>query len=362
MAGYLLPVLLDKDITTEKQSEELIDLFTENMQSGSLNVMNGKGSTMFVGTENETVLTVNHRENKVQGIIYISEGHGIDHLEAVSPTEFIVGTGKHVLLIRTVASEHEGYRILWKKEVTIAPYARINAVAVHPTGRIVLAISDDNRFKAFNMLSGQEIGTLKFPSEPTHMAFSKSGDFFAITFKDQINTYSTETFEIVKSIPAKSTPRRVIFAEDFQLVVGHQDGSVFIHDLITPENLIQLDMHTTRIKELCNLEINYMEHLIGIISGDGHISVIRMNGDAVIIEAEHQVDARVQSISLNPVTKLSSRIKSQKRYYDKQIALLESGELEEEPLNEKRKRDEKDIPEDVKEMEPPKKKKKKKKA
>ncbi|RUP51371.1 WD40-repeat-containing domain protein [Jimgerdemannia flammicorona] len=131
--------------------------------------------------------------------------------------------------------------------------ARVNSVAVHPTGKIALSVSADKTVRLWNLMTGRKASVNKLTKEGELVVWNTAGDQYAIMFDRDVSIYNVEDAKIRKTIQLKSRflsmqyYRRDADGREF-LVTGSEDRVVRIWDTEKGECIASLKGHKNRIK------------------------------------------------------------------------------------------------------------------
>lgn len=203
---------------------------------------------------------------------FSSEGHD-------EPSETVDKSGKWLL-----SGSDDGKIIIWRTKDwetfgTLKGHTgRINDLAIHPTGRVAISVSQDQTIRLWNLMTAKKAAVLKIKGRDhlgqsgEFVKWSLDGSYFIVGLFNQILVYNTSTAKIVKKIKFNSTlmAGEILLVEGKEwLVVGLSNGAIEFYDFqqqivetlgehdeskiwdATPEILeskFELRGHTNRIK------------------------------------------------------------------------------------------------------------------
>ncbi|ODV96095.1 hypothetical protein PACTADRAFT_2395 [Pachysolen tannophilus NRRL Y-2460] len=174
--------------------------------------------------------------------------------------------------------------------------ARVNDLAIHPSGRVAVSVSDDKTIKLWNLMTAKKASTLKMKGKDTlgqsgqFVEWSKNGNEFVVGLLNKILIYQTTNAKIFKFLKFKSTLMKLLIAviDNVEyLITAHNNGSIIFNDLKSILNLedeeIDLDSltpgfklvgHSNRVKDFRIYEDHQTSTKFLIsISSDGKIVV-----------------------------------------------------------------------------------------
>ncbi|KAK6459332.1 WD40-repeat-containing domain protein [Scheffersomyces xylosifermentans] len=185
--------------------------------------------------------------------------------------------------------------------------AKVNDLAIHPTGRVAISVSQDQTIRLWNLMTAKKAAVLKIKGKDhlgqsgEFVRWSVDGNYFVVGLLDQLFIYKTSTAKIVKKVKFSSTLMTLdmfkIEGKEW-LVTGHGNGTIdffnfeeqIVSSLAEKEDeskvwdskaesltpVYQLRGHTNRIKGFTYfndpVETNGIPLLISV-SSDGKIVV-----------------------------------------------------------------------------------------
>lgn len=165
---------------------------------------------------------------------FSSEGHD----EATAET--VDKSGKWLL-----SGSDDGKIIIWRTKDwetfgTLKGHTgRINDLAIHPTGRVAISVSQDQTIRLWNLMTAKKAAVLKIKGKDhlgqsgEFVKWSLDGSYFIVGLLNQILVYKTSTAKIVKKIKFNSTlmAGEILSVEGKEwLVVGLGNGAIDFYD------------------------------------------------------------------------------------------------------------------------------------
>ncbi|KAJ7483167.1 WD40-repeat-containing domain protein [Mycena latifolia] len=141
---------------------------------------------------------------------------------------------------------------------------RVNAVAVHPSGKVALSVGKDRTLRMWDLMRGKGCASTKLGKEAELVRWSSDGSLFAVQVASTIDVYTTD-MNLIHTITHPSRLhdikfcRRVIGEGDV-LLAGGEDAKLSVYavstDADTPPRIVaQMTGHTNRVKAVQTLPI-----------------------------------------------------------------------------------------------------------
>ncbi|CAB4390598.1 unnamed protein product [Rhizophagus irregularis] len=168
-----------------------------------------------------------------------------------------------------------------------AKMGRVNSLAVHPSGKIALSVSNDKTVRLWNLLAGQKASVNKLGREGEIILWNSSGEQYAILMAREIEIYSTSDAQILQRFQSGNS--RFLCMQYYEhehlgdlLIVGSEDKAIRVYEVKSGNCLITLLGHKNRIKDISIIQSIPPNNsapftLLSSISSDGVINVWNLN-------------------------------------------------------------------------------------
>lgn len=203
-------------------------------------------------------------------------------------------TGKWLL-----SGSEDGKIIIWRtKDWEIfgelkGHKGRINDLAIHPSGKVAVSVSNDKTIRLWNLMSAKKASALKLKGRDTlgqHAEFvewSQSGEHFFVGLSTKLLVYETRSAEIIKIINLTSPIMKlgkVVLGGIEYVIIAFGDGSIrffALSDILKSEERIVADLkstfelrgHASRVKGFQIYRFSEESLFLVSISSDGKIVV-----------------------------------------------------------------------------------------
>ncbi|KAJ2402390.1 60s ribosome biogenesis protein mak11 [Coemansia sp. RSA 2559] len=155
----------------------------------------------------------------------------------------------------------------------------INDIAIHPSGKLALSVSQDRTVIVWNLLTGQRASRTKTPQPGELVSWNPSGKLYVISYASEIQIYNVGQAEPISTIFSRQRILSVLVAvykgKDY-VITGCQDKRVRIYALDGAE-LASAKCHDNRIKGLSSMDMLFpdssVKTLVVSISSDGRIKI-----------------------------------------------------------------------------------------
>lgn len=258
-------------------------------------------------------------------------------------------TGKWLL-----SGSEDGKIIIWRTKdwemfSTLKGHqARINDLAIHPSGRVAISVSEDQTIRLWNLMTAKKAAVLKIKGRDhlgqsgEFVRWSQDGKHFMVGLLNQLLVYETSSAKILKKIKFNSTLMCMenLMIEDTEwLVTGHSNGCIdffnFKEQLLTErkpeenekniweakaeavEPVFTLRGHTNRIKGLSfiyhPIETQGVPYLVSV-SSDGKIVIWNVSKSVRDQVAVYDSGERLNCVVTCPES--IEKVSSMKRRYN----------------------------------------------
>ncbi|KAI9504164.1 60s ribosome biogenesis protein mak11 [Coemansia spiralis] len=153
----------------------------------------------------------------------------------------------------------------------------VNAIAIHPTGKLALSVSQDRTVIVWNLLTGQRASRTKTPQAGEIVAWNSSGALYVIAYATEIQVHRVGQAEPISTIFSRQrilATLVVSFEECDYVLAGCQDKRIRIYSIEGTE-LAAIQCHENRIKGLSSVDMTFpdgsVQTIVVSISSDGHI-------------------------------------------------------------------------------------------
>ncbi|XP_043284150.1 p21-activated protein kinase-interacting protein 1-like [Venturia canescens] len=189
----------------------------------------------------------------------------------------------------------------------------VNALAIHPSGKLAMSAGGDGVLRTWNLVKGRQayatnlVPRLKFDAKNvTIIRWSPSGDKYLLASNCKLDVYSVETAGLCAEMSFVSKVACVEFINENLLAIGHEDGQVRVYDMTAGSSTIELKAHDARVKCLA-----FRNKFLVSASSSGEIKLWRCGKKKLSILSLASCDARITCMSLANICQNSSVTKEE---------------------------------------------------
>jgi protein MAK11 len=180
-----------------------------------------------------------------------------------------------------LSGSHDGIISLWRTNDWECLHdlkghkGKVNQLAVHPSGRLALSVSDDKTMRTWNLLTGRCAYITRMPFEIVHVRWNQSGDLYALAMKNILNIYALENSKLLHSVHFDQSINTFDFLSDTFICVGTQGKDIEVIHIESGQKHAIIRGHTSRVKALKVITSPLLEEHFFVISAssDGFIKL-----------------------------------------------------------------------------------------
>lgn len=150
------------------------------------------------------------------------------------------------------------------------------ALAVHPSGKLMLSVGNDGKIRMWDMRTGKLAHAKKCPFKNVFgIAFSPSGSLFACQSPKEVKVFKGDECIMTYSGESVKNLSCMTFADEASLLIGGE-GSMII--ALSDRGSIEL---STQLKPRVKCMSRVDSNLVLACSSDGTLALLKCNGDKV---------------------------------------------------------------------------------
>ncbi|XP_076657491.1 p21-activated protein kinase-interacting protein 1-like [Halictus rubicundus] len=176
----------------------------------------------------------------------------------------------------------------------------VNAVAIHPTGKIALSTGADGILRTWNLVKGRQAYATNLTPRMkldarnvTVLKWSPNGEKYLLAVNQRIDIYSVELAGIDSEIKLDAKIVCVEFLKDNLIAVGLENGQIRFYDLEKSEQTVEAVAHDIRVK--C---MSFVDDLLVTASSSGEIKLWRYSKNSLDMLQSINCGARITCLTL----------------------------------------------------------------
>lgn len=289
----------------------------------------------------------------------VESGRLMHHNDTVNSIEF-TPEGSHIFTCSndgSIAAIRCGNWQIEKHWQKAHKGSAVNALAIHPTGKLALSTGADGILRTWNLIKGRQVYAtnlvprLRLDAKSVAVVkWSPSGEKYLLAVNQRIDVYSVDMAGIDDEIKFESKIICVEFLKDDLIAVGLENGQIKIYDLEKSAQTVEKLAHDIRVK--C---IAYKDNLLVTASSSGEIKLWKYSKHKLDMLHTVNCGARITCLTLAmPCKNLAKKkeikledentVRQKKKFRLRQEVVIEDeGEEEEEDKDKRKDDDEGDV-------------------
>ncbi|CAG8447385.1 11020_t:CDS:2 [Ambispora leptoticha] len=181
---------------------------------------------------------------------------------------------------------------------------RVNSLAIHPSGKIALSVSNDKTVRLWNLMTGRKANSNKIGKEGEIVIWNTTGEQYAILMNNEIDIYSIKNAQVVHKFQQRSRYVCMKFYEHPELgellVTGSEDKTINVYDVNDSKCLVTLIGHKNRVKAIDIIHsapdeksISPLTILVSV-SSDGEINVWNLSEALEFSKNDNNKNQKIQ--------------------------------------------------------------------
>lgn len=179
----------------------------------------------------------------------------------------------------------------------------VNAISVHPSGKLALSIGSDLTLRTWNLINGRQAFATSLKNKSLGnmidiVMWSTTGDYFAITGKDTVEVWNTNQASVVATKKCEARPTAICWISDSDLLVGLDNGKMMVFNWEDEsEESTLCEIYETRIKAM-----KFINGFLATASSSGELNLWKVSSeDKVEIEMIAGIEVGCRLICLDVV-------------------------------------------------------------
>ncbi|TNV72628.1 hypothetical protein FGO68_gene7198 [Halteria grandinella] len=261
-----------------KDFTDLDEMQTEyafSATQGSINAIAGNNHMLALGGFHEVIKLYDLRTKKERGELMEHTG-SITYLEFFETTYLISGS-------------EDGLVIIWRvkdwvplHKLKVKNVSKVLNFSLHPSGRMLLVVYDNNMFRLWNLLDGRCLFKRKLAvdeetNKVSHKALQvrwepKGGHLYSILYDKKLEVYKPEVEAPLSSVSSDTTFNAFDFVSETEIVIADIQGKLTFVKNIEEEAKTTITLIHTKIARFRDLRCHPGSDVLVGVSTEGKIS------------------------------------------------------------------------------------------
>jgi len=166
----------------------------------------------------------------------------------------------------------------WNVEKTLAKHqGAVTDLAVHPSGKLMLSIGEDNKLVTWNLIKGRSAYVTNIKERADFVRWSPSGCHYIIGFYKHVDVYSVSNATVLFTIKTAGRSNDLVFLDDDSFALSGESPNVEFYSLVTGTLISQFEAHQNRVR--CLAVIHPAEDGGG---GGGRCCLVSASNDGMV--------------------------------------------------------------------------------
>jgi len=269
--GYKLQV------DAESGNPELKTSFANHAHSSTVRSLAAADKFMVTSGADENVKIFNLRNRTEHGNLTHSDGT-LNCMTFYDKKHLVTGSeDNNICIIKATSS--------WPVEKTLAKHqGGVTGLAVHPSGKLMLSIGNDNKLVTWNLIKGRSAYVTNVKERPDFVKWSPSGTHYVVGFYKHVDVYSVASAAVEHSISVPGRSNDLVFLDDTTFALGAEMPEIALYSIVSGDLVTKFEAHKNRVRCLATVQSPDQQNRWCLLSAsnDGFLkvwSVTRTSGE-----------------------------------------------------------------------------------
>jgi len=139
----------------------------------------------------------------------------------------------------------------WNVEKTLAKHqGAVTDLAVHPSGKMMLSIGEDNKLITWNLIKGRSAYVTNIKERADFVRWSPSGTHYIVGFYKHVDIYSVANASVLFSIKTTGRSNDVAFFDDNTFALAGETSKVEVYSILgeSASLVTHFEAHQNRVR------------------------------------------------------------------------------------------------------------------
>lgn len=256
--------------------------FYEKAHAGCLKALACSGRYLASGSTDETIKLYNLQDHTEIGTLVQHDGT-ITDLHFFGGSHLVSASEDQTICIWESGGNWECLHVLKGHK------GRINAISIHPSGKLALSVAKDKTLRMWNLMTGRlsYVNNLKQAAEL--VTWNPVGDQYIIGYETTLAICDVQSGDVTQNINIGKHINAIQYIQEKVVAIGSENPSIQLFSVTTGKCLHKLEGHTNRIKALAMAPGNTF---LFSASSDGTIKAWKMSENLSECTCVSQVDTK----------------------------------------------------------------------
>lgn len=243
--AFILGYKLADDLTTGNRS--LQTSFANHAHSSTVRSIAAADKFLVTAGSDENVKIFNLRNRTEHGNLTHSDGT-LKTMRFYDKRHLVTGSDDNkICIVKATGS--------WNVEKTLSKHqGAVTDIAVHPSGKLMLSIGDDNKLITWNLIKGRSAYVTNIKERADFVRWSPSGTHYIVGFYKHVDVYSVSDASVLFTIKTSGRSNDLAFLDDSSFVLAGESPAVEVYSLVDGCLLGRFEAHQNRVRCLAVIE------------------------------------------------------------------------------------------------------------
>ena len=137
----------------------------------------------------------------------------------------------------------------WPVEKTLAKHqSGVTDLAVHPSGKLMLSIGNDNKLITWNLIKGRSAYVTNVKEKPDFVRWSPTGTHYIVGFYKHVDVYSVANASVEFSVSLPGRSNELVFLDDTTFALAGEMPEIQLYSMVSGNLLTKFEAHKNRVR------------------------------------------------------------------------------------------------------------------
>jgi len=237
--AFVLGYKLVEDMTTGSQT--LQTSFANHAHSSTVRSVAAAGKFLVTAGSDENVKIFNLRNRTEHGNLTHSDGT-LRAMRFYDRRHLVTGSEDNKICIVKAAAS-------WNVEKTLCKHqGAVTDLAVHPSGKLMLSIGEDNKLITWNLIKGRSAYVTNLHERADFVRWSPSGSHYIVGLYKHVDVYSVSNAAVLFTIKTAGRSNDLVFLDENSFALSGESPKVEVYSLVTGTLVGEFEAHQNRVR------------------------------------------------------------------------------------------------------------------
>merc|ERR1711962_999662 len=288
--AFVLGYKLADDLTTGNRS--LQTSFANHAHSSTVRSVAAADKFLVTAGSDENVKIFNLRNRTEHGNLTHSDGT-LRSMKFYDKRHLVTGSEDNMICIVKATGS-------WNVEKTLAKHqGAVTDLAVHPSGKMMLSIGEDNKLITWNLIKGRSAYVTNIKERADFVRWSPSGTHYIVGFYKHVDVYSVANASVLFSIKTAGRSNDVAFFDDNTFALAGETSKVEVYSLLGESATLITDFEAHQNRVRCLAMVKPTDEEEASIANSRRFCLVTASNDgmvkvwSVLIQSKEEIKTKL---------------------------------------------------------------------